>query len=204
MNLPIGQWSGSDATNALHNTIRRSNRQTVFFVGLNIGFTILALVLSLLQWRYPRQTDPQADTAATNKAPQVAEAPSSSPTEKNLELEALYKKSLRLPEHNTVCFPAKKLLCNSSGCETVEPKIFNLITADSANPALIPSLSRCDSKGCDQYDARFEPSGLFVNVQPLNPNGMMFKASLSDLKYVEVVTIGLDTHISYGYCSSIK
>jgi hypothetical protein len=28
MNIPLGQWSGSDATNALHETIKKFNEQS--------------------------------------------------------------------------------------------------------------------------------------------------------------------------------
>jgi hypothetical protein len=143
--------------------------------------------------------------ASQNQATEVAQFDSvdwNAPFEKNVALENTYHSSTQWPAHNTACFPAKKLLCNSGACENVEPKVFNLISGSSQSPSLTPTFSRCDAKGCDTYESRFEPSGEFVNVQPLNPKGMMFKMSLSDSKYVEVVTLGLDTHVSYGYCVS--
>ena len=156
---------------------------------------ILALSIGLIwSFSFNKQTDKQVlqfDKVDWNK-----------PFEKNLALESVYKNSTQLPPHNTVCFPAKKLLCNNGVCENVEPKVFNLITDASQAASLTPKFSRCDSKGCDTYDSRFEPSGEYVNIQPLDPKGMMFKMSLSDSKYVEVVTLGFDTHISYGYCVS--
>lgn len=124
------------------------------------------------------------------------------PFDKNITLENVYKNSTQLPEHNTVCFPTKKFLCNDGMCENVEPKVFNLISGSSVSSSQNPTLSRCDGKGCDIYDSRFEPSGEHVNVQPFDPKGMIFKMSLVNLKFVEVVTLGLDTHISYGYCIS--
>jgi hypothetical protein len=122
--------------------------------------------------------------------------------EKNLTLENVYKNSTQLPEHNTVCFPVKKLLCNGGVCESAEPKVFNLLIASSENTSLNPAYARCDSDGCNVYDSRSELSGGYVNIQPLDPNGMMLKMSLTDSKYVEVATLGLDMHISYGYCVS--
>ncbi len=158
-------------------------------------FIILALATGLI-WSLSsnKQTDSQV--------PQFDEVDWNKPFEKNLALESVYKNSTQMSVHNTVCFPVKKLLCNSGACENVEPKVFNLITDASQSSSLVPKFSRCDSKGCDTYNSRFEPSGEYVNIQPLDPKGMMFKLSLSDSKYVEVVTLGLDTHISYGYCAS--
>lgn len=137
-----------------------------------------------------------------NQVSQIDDVDWNKPFEKNLVLESIYKNSTQLPEHNTVCFPAKKLLCNSDACKNVEPKVFNLISGSSISPSQKPTFARCDSRGCDTYDSQFEPSSEYVNVQPLDPKGMMFKMSLSDSKYVEVVTLGLDTHVSYGYCVS--
>ena len=143
-----------------------------------------------------------ADRPSGNPMSQLEEMDWDKPFDKNIALESVYGNSTQLPEHNTVCFPAKKLLCNSGVCENVEPKVFNLISGSSVSSSQNPTFARCDSKGCDVYDSQFEPSGEYVNVQPLDPKGMIFKMSLADSKYVEVVTLGLDTHVSYGYCIS--
>lgn len=158
--------------------------------------TLIILVLAAgLTYVYP-------DRSSTKQVPQLDEVDWNKPFEKNLALESVYKNSTQLPEHNTVCFPAKKLLCNSGACEIAEPNIFNLISGSSVSPSQHPTFSRCDSKGCDVYDSRFESPGEYVNVQPLDPKGMMFKMSLGDSKYLEVVTLGLDTLVSWGYCVS--
>lgn len=155
---------------------------------------ILALAVGLI-WSYSsKQSESQVS--------QFENVDWNAPFEKNIALESIYKNSTQLPQHNTVCFSAKKLLCNSGECENAEPKVFNLISGSSVSPSLNPTFSRCDSKGCDTYDSQFEPSGEYVNVQPLDPKGMMFKMSLVNSKYVEIVTLGLDTHVSYGYCVS--
>lgn len=120
--------------------------------------------------------------------------------QKNFALEDIYRNSRQLPKHNTVCFPNKKFLCSESTCENIEPKVFNLISDSSVSQSQKPTLARCDSNGCDVYDSQFKLSGDHVNAQSLDPKGMIFKMSLIDFKYVEIVTIGLDTHISYGYC----
>ncbi len=127
------------------------------------------------------------------------------PYEKSVKLESIYKSSKLLPVHNTVCFPAKKILCNRGICENVEPSVFNLLISRSESASLEPAIARCDSKGCDVYDARFEPSGReYINIQPIDPKGMILKMTIGNTEpiedYLEVVTLGLDTHISYGYC----
>ena len=160
-----------------------------------IAISIILVLTIGLVWSYSgKQSD--------NQVLQFDEVDWNKPFEKNFALESVYKNSTQLPEHNTVCFPAKKLLCNSGACENAEPKVFNLISGGSVSLSLNPTFSRCDSKGCDTYDSQFEPSGEYVNVQPLDPKGIMFKMSSLNSKYVEVVTLGLDTHVSYGYCVS--
>jgi hypothetical protein len=52
MGVPLGQWSGSDATNALRESIERFNartaRQTAWLVGLTWVIAVLTLALFLL------------------------------------------------------------------------------------------------------------------------------------------------------------
>ncbi len=159
----------------------------------NIFIVILIIALGLVYF--------YSNKPSNNQVSQFNQIDWDNPFDKNIALESVYRNSTQLPKHNTVCFPAKKLLCNSGACENVEPKVFNLITDASQSSSLVPKFSRCDSKGCDVYDSQFEPSGEYVNIQPLAPKGMIFKMSLADSKYVEVVTLGLDTHVSYGYCA---
>lgn len=49
-NLPLGQWSGSDATNALHETIKAFNaasaRQAKWMLGLTWAIAGLTLVMA--------------------------------------------------------------------------------------------------------------------------------------------------------------
>jgi hypothetical protein len=45
--IPIGQWSGSDATNALHQTIRDSTRHTTQLLVLTWAIAALTLVMTI-------------------------------------------------------------------------------------------------------------------------------------------------------------
>jgi hypothetical protein len=58
--------------------------------------------------------------------------------------------------------------------------------------------SRCESKGCDDYQMVAIPSGIFVNVV-YNPSSI-FKATADGHQYVEVATLGLVTFSQFGTC----
>src|SRR3989344_3494576 len=105
-----------------------------------VTLVILALTIGLILSYFGKQSD--------NQVSQFDEVYWNKPFEKNLALESIYKNSTQLPKHNTVCFPAKKLLCNSGACENIEPKVFNLISGGSVSLSLTPTFSHCDSKGC--------------------------------------------------------
>ena len=124
------------------------------------------------------------------------------PLEKNKELEEVYKNNKLLPAHHTVCIPTKKYSCDFTGCDEVEPTVFNLLGGNRANS----NISRCDKNPCDTYSSEFDDSGDFKVIQAKSPRGFLFKMSYNtiDKKYVEVATLGLDTFISYGYCRYLK
>ena len=121
----------------------------------------------------------------------------------NTNIEEVYNSSVNLPQHNTVCFPTKKFLCTSDNCTTEEkPSVFILIGSSIDGP----KMSRCDRAGCDTYDAVMEKGGEYINAQTKDPRGLIFKMSFSNNalnnqnEFVEVVTLGLNTQVSYGYC----
>jgi hypothetical protein len=92
----------------------------------------------------------------------------------------------------------KKFYCDGNSCERVDPTVFNLLGGNSSSPII----SRCDSKGCDTYNATIGISGEYKNIQSGEPKGYVFKMSYNtvDQKFVEIATLGLDAHVSYGYC----
>lgn len=121
------------------------------------------------------------------------------------EIEEFYNSSANLPQHNTVCFPTKKIVCTSEECIANEkPSVFILIESSIDGPLI----SRCDNVGCDTYKAIMEKSGEFVNAQAKDPRGLILKISFLDNEsdgkndFVEVVTLGLSTQVSYGYCKA--
>ncbi len=130
--------------------------------------------------------------------PTVAGIPWDKPFNKNIEVEEVYKKSISLPDHHTLCVPVKKYFCDGTGCKDLPPTVFDLLGGSIENA----TISRCDEKGCDSYAAAVDESGEFKNMQPVDPKGFIIKMSYNtiDKKYVEMATFGLDVYLSYGYC----
>ena len=105
-----------------------------------------------------------------------------------------------LPDHEMYCIPETKSECGSQGCKSLEPSVFTLI---SESPKQV-SISRCDDKPCDTYEAKARKSGMYLSVDTVEPHGMLFKTSIPDGSYVEVVTLGTDTLVSNGHCYNAK
>jgi hypothetical protein len=94
------------------------------------------------------------------------------------------------------CTPKTPLDCDGTNCTESQPVVYLIL--DRANK----TLSRCDTKGCDTYDAFFGSSGLYTNIQPRNPTGLMVKV-LGNREYIEMATIGLSTVFQHGSCIEI-
>ena len=59
--------------------------------------------------------------------------------------------------------------------------------------------SRCDLKGCDDYPARFTPSGIFIVID-VPKRGLVAKMAMDGSQFVEVVTTGINAIVSFGSC----
>ena len=91
------------------------------------------------------------------------------------------------------CDVKQKFLCNQTGCQSTAPTIFSRIDTDQR------TYSRCDQKGCDDYQAAISRSGDFMLIA-LPERGLLAKVSLSNGGFLEVATLGLDAYVSYGQC----
>lgn len=104
------------------------------------------------------------------------------------------------------CTPHKRFICSEEGCEAVEPSGFVLLRKGEGEGG--SSYARCDDEGCDIYPAKRTVSGAFENWQPENRSGTFLKRSWfeSDIaglrrnQYVEVATMWLSAHVSFGTC----
>ena len=95
------------------------------------------------------------------------------------------------------CTPKTRLDCDGTSCTPSQPIVYLIL--DRPNK----TFSRCDTKGFDKYDAIFGSSGIYTNIQPRNPSGMMIKV-LGNREYIEMATIGLSTVFQNGSCSEIR
>jgi hypothetical protein len=94
------------------------------------------------------------------------------------------------------CTPRSHFRCEGSSC-TYEPPVVHLILNRDRN-----IVSRCDAKGCDDFEGTFVSGGMYTNIQGIEPRGLLVKV-LGNSEYVEVATSGLVTHVSTGACSEI-
>jgi len=101
--------------------------------------------------------------------------------------------SYTLPDYTKLCIPNKKQSCSNDGCEDIQPTVF--LVYDEINNMIY----RCDNKPCDGYEVKTTPSGLYTYIEPIEPRGFTVKIS-DDNEYVETVSLGLNTFVSYGTC----
>jgi len=84
-------------------------------------------------------------------------------------------------------------MCSDNGCEDIQPTVF--LAYDEDNNLIY----RCDNKPCDSYKVKVSQSWIYTYIEPTNPRGFSVKIS-NDNKYIETVSIGLNTLVSYGVC----
>jgi hypothetical protein len=91
-----------------------------------------------------------------------------------------------------ICTYDHKFQCSPDGCGPVPSKVFSKLDIEAQR------YSRCDSAGCDDYDATISQSGAFV-VLELPGHGMFAKIS-DERKATEVVSLGNAVLVSFGQC----
>jgi hypothetical protein len=91
------------------------------------------------------------------------------------------------------CVITAKFACMPAGCGAVETGMFSVIDMQSG------SFSRCDRRGCDEYEATFSSSGQYIVID-LPGRGMVAKMSANGAEYLEVTTLGTNTLVSFGAC----
>jgi len=125
---------------------------------------------------------------------------------KNFKAEEAFRGQIgKLPHFSSFCFPTHGHICADGGCEIAKDlgTSFSLINNfDIGNS----KISRCDSKGCDTYDATYYGSGFYENYQPKQPRGFFLKKETKlsveqeTTSYIEVVTLGMSSIFYSGYC----
>jgi hypothetical protein len=93
------------------------------------------------------------------------------------------------------CVPAHRFVCTREGCERDSGRV-SVRLDFGAN-----TYSRCDEKGCDTYPMLYSGSGIFTTARA---HGGTFLKVLNDgSQYVEVVSLHLAIHQSFGKCTRL-
>ena len=92
------------------------------------------------------------------------------------------------------CQVSAKFSCAQTGCLEARLKAWKVIDMSGQ------TYSRCDSRGCDKYDARFSRSGDFTVID-IPGHGVTAKLAANMSAFLEVATIGTtDVLVSFGAC----
>jgi hypothetical protein len=93
------------------------------------------------------------------------------------------------------CTISAKYACDMSGCNPVQATVRNVVDQSRQTYA------RCDSRGCDTFDAHYSRSGAFIVID-VPGRGMTAKISDEMSKFVEITTLGTLALVSFGACRS--
>lgn len=94
------------------------------------------------------------------------------------------------------CEVQSKQVCQpKSGCNPAPMAGFNKIDLDRR------TFSRCDSLGCDDYQATFTTSGIFMNIDVVG-RGLSAKLNISDNSFLETASMGDAVYVSFGKCQA--
>lgn len=90
------------------------------------------------------------------------------------------------------CSPTVKFYCERKGCKNIQPTVW--VTLDFSTQ----SYGRCDKQGCDQYSMTSSVSGIYILA--VAQGGTILKMMNDGSEFVEVVSLGTTTYISFGSC----
>lgn len=94
------------------------------------------------------------------------------------------------------CEPKTGFICSKHECNKFETKT-NLVL-DKKNG----TITRCDGKNCETFEAEFEQTGVYVNIQSKGPVGTLIRV-LGDYRYKEISTVALDAYVANGECKVV-
>lgn len=94
------------------------------------------------------------------------------------------------------CEPKKGFICTKHECNKYDSKA-NLVL-DKKNG----TITRCEGKNCETFEAEFEQTGVYINIQSKGPVGTLIRV-LGDYRYKEITTVALDAYIANGECSLV-
>lgn len=103
------------------------------------------------------------------------------------------------------CFPTSRFDCGGGTCTISAPATYYFVDYGTDNGTYF----RCDTKGCDSYPVRVNPSGEFTQFIPSQGQAMMFKVATGDTlddkgQFIDIATLGTGAVISSGTCEFKK
>ena len=170
-----------------------------FNKNLIIGVLLIAAVVFGFMWYGKNQELAKLKTSANSPQAQIKQGTTRGEDEETNAFFGQINEDYKTVDawKKLQCTPKTRLDCVGTNCTQSKPIVYLIL--DRSNK----TFSRCDTKGCDSYDANFGSGGIFTNIQPRNPSGMMIKV-LGNREYIEMVTIGLSTVFQDGRCSEIR
>src|SRR5262249_14163271 len=91
------------------------------------------------------------------------------------------------------CKVSTNFSCEAAGCAPAHLGTWRVIDLSKK------TYSRCDLRGCDEYDAQFALSGEFVVID-VPGRGLTAKLAADRTTFLEVVTFGSMALVSFGSC----
>ncbi|MDP3770328.1 MAG: hypothetical protein Q8R40_05335 [bacterium] len=125
------------------------------------------------------------------------------------ELRAAYEES---SQHSAMadiaelsCFPTSRFDCGGGSCTPVAPATYYFVDYGTESGTYF----RCDTKGCDPYPVKVNPSGEFTQFVPSQGQAMLFKVATGDVfgnkgEFVDIATLGTGAIVSTGKCEFTK
>ena len=95
------------------------------------------------------------------------------------------------------CSPKSGFICSKHECKRRD--IFSHVILDKNKK----TVSRCEKDICETFEAEFEQTGSFINIQSKGAIGSIIRI-LGDSRYKEITTVGLDAYIANGNCELVK
>jgi len=92
------------------------------------------------------------------------------------------------------CEPKSGFICTKHECKRRDISSYIILDKNKN------SITRCDKENCETFEAQFEQTGSFVNIQSKGAIGSLIRI-LGDSRYKEITTVGLDAYIANGDCT---
>lgn len=91
------------------------------------------------------------------------------------------------------CEPKSGFVCTKHECKKRDMKSYVILDKKAK------TITRCEGENCESFEAEFEQTGVFFNIQTKGPVGTLIRV-LGDNRYKEVTTVALDAYIANGEC----